>query len=65
MREIYVGKNRKTAIEECAPGLANRFDVYVRHDQDKEMRGGDDNFALGFEALIKDRLVVGSPEDCV
>ena len=65
MREIYVAKDRKTAIEECRPGLAHRFEVYVEHGQDKEMPEGDASFDLDFEALIEDRLIVGSPQECV
>ena len=29
------------------------------------MPAGDDTFALPFEELIKDRLIVGSPDECV
>lgn len=64
MREIYVAKDRKTAIEECRPGLGRRFDVYVEHGQDGEMPPGDDDFKMGFEDLIRDRLIVGSPDEC-
>ena len=65
MREIYVAKDRETALRECRPGLANRFDVYVTHGQDGEMPAGDDNFDQDFEALTRDRMLIGSPDDCL
>ena len=57
--------DKKTALAECRPGLENRFQIYVQHGQDREMPAGDDSFAKGFEDLVRDRLIVGSPDECV
>ncbi|HYB43973.1 MAG TPA: LLM class flavin-dependent oxidoreductase [Candidatus Methylomirabilis sp.] len=64
IKEVYVARDRRTAIEECRPFLEAKYKAYASWGQDKALPRGD-SFDLGFEDLVKDRFIVGSPEDCV
>jgi alkanesulfonate monooxygenase SsuD/methylene tetrahydromethanopterin reductase-like flavin-dependent oxidoreductase (luciferase family) len=63
-REIYVARDRATAIREAAPWLFPKYEVYTSWGQDKALPAGDD-FAGNFEQLLDDRFIVGSPEECI
>jgi alkanesulfonate monooxygenase SsuD/methylene tetrahydromethanopterin reductase-like flavin-dependent oxidoreductase (luciferase family) len=63
-REIYVADSRRAAIEEAAPWLFPKYQVYTSWGQDKALPTGDD-FAGEFEELLDDRFVLGSPEECI
>lgn len=63
-REIYVAKDRDTAIREAAPWLFPKYQVYISWGQDKALPAGDD-FSGDFDALLRNRFIVGSPEECL
>lgn len=63
-REIYVAKDRDTAIREAAPWLFPKYQVYISWGQDKALPTGDD-FSGEFEALLRDRFILGSPDECL
>jgi alkanesulfonate monooxygenase SsuD/methylene tetrahydromethanopterin reductase-like flavin-dependent oxidoreductase (luciferase family) len=63
-REIYVAKDRKTAIREAGPWLFPKYEVYTSWGQDRALPSGDD-FSGDFEQLLNERFILGSPEECV
>ena len=62
-KEIFCARDRKTAIEQAGPYLFGKYKDYAKWGQDKAMA---DNETLDreFEDLIKDRFILGSPEEC-
>jgi len=63
IKEIFCAKDRATAVAMAGPYLAGKYQDYAKWGQDKVMPGRD-NFAQPFEALLADRFVLGSPEEC-
>ncbi|MBI4081913.1 MAG: LLM class flavin-dependent oxidoreductase [Candidatus Lambdaproteobacteria bacterium] len=63
LKEIFCAMDRKTAIAMAGPYLAGKYRDYAKWGQDKVMPGRD-NFEAPFEALLRDRFVLGSPEEC-
>ena len=64
IKELYVAPDRRTAIQECRPFLETKYKAYASWGQDKALPQGD-SFDLGFEELVRDRFVIGDPDDCV
>ena len=64
IKELYVAPDRKSAIQECRPFLEAKYKAYNAWGQDKALPEGD-SFDVGFEELIRDRFVIGDPDDCV
>jgi len=62
-REIYCAKDRATALEMAGPYLSEKYQTYAQWGQD-EVLPGEDTFQQPFEDLLRDRFVLGSPEDC-
>ena len=62
-REIYCAKDTPTALDMAGPYLAEKYRTYAAWGQD-EVLPGDDSFRQPFEALLRDRFVLGSPEEC-
>jgi alkanesulfonate monooxygenase SsuD/methylene tetrahydromethanopterin reductase-like flavin-dependent oxidoreductase (luciferase family) len=62
--ELYVAETREKAMDEGAPYMANKYKAYYSWGMGKNVPGesGED---LPLEDLVKDRFVVGSPEDCI
>lgn len=62
--ELYVAETREKAFEEGAPYMANKYKAYYSWGMGKNVPGesGED---LPLEELVKDRFVIGSPEDCI
>lgn len=63
-REMYVAKDRETAIREAAPWLFPKYQVYISWGQDKALPRGDD-FSGEFEDLLRNRFILGSPDECL
>ena len=63
IKELYVAPDRRTAIQECRPFLEAKYKAYGAWGQDKALPQGD-TFDVGFEELVRDRFVIGDPEDC-
>ena len=63
VKEIYCAKDRATALEMAGPYLAAKYRDYAKWGQDKAMPA-DETFDLEFGDLLKDRFVLGSPEEC-
>jgi len=63
IKELYCAKDRATAMEKAGPYLAGKYQDYAKWGQDGAMPA-DESFDQGFEDLIKDRFIIGSPEEC-
>ncbi len=63
-KEVFCAKDRKTALEVAGPYLAAKYADYAKWGQDKVMPNGEKSFVSPFEELLKDRFVLGSPEEC-
>ena len=62
-KEVFCAKDRATALELAGPYLAGKYQDYAKWGQDKAMPA-DETFDQGFDDLLKDRFVLGSPEEC-
>lgn len=60
-REVFVAKNREEAIRLCAPYLGAKYKAY--HSWHQEMPEGDRGLGQSFEDLIRDRFIIGSPDE--
>ena len=63
MKEIFCAKDRKTAIEMAGPYLFAKYRDYASWGQDAAMPD-DESFDQEFDDLLRDRFVLGSPEEC-
>lgn len=63
LKEVFVAKDRHTAIAMAAPYLGAKYKDYAKWGQDKVMPDNAD-FSRSFEELTEGRFVIGSPEDC-
>jgi alkanesulfonate monooxygenase SsuD/methylene tetrahydromethanopterin reductase-like flavin-dependent oxidoreductase (luciferase family) len=61
-REVFVARTRQEAVRLCQPFLATKYEVYREWGQDRAMPEGDD-FSTNFDDLVRDRFLVGSPEE--
>lgn len=64
IKELYVGPDRHTALQECRPFLETKYQAYAAWGQDKALPA-EDRFDLAFEQLVQDRFIIGDPEDCI
>jgi alkanesulfonate monooxygenase SsuD/methylene tetrahydromethanopterin reductase-like flavin-dependent oxidoreductase (luciferase family) len=62
-KEIFVARDRQTAIEMAAPYLGKKYKDYAKWGQDKVMPDNAD-FSRSFEELTEGRFIIGSPEEC-
>lgn len=63
IREIFCAKDRRTAIEMAGPYLGAKYQTYASWGQD-QMLPGNENFRQPLDELLRDRFVLGSPEEC-
>jgi alkanesulfonate monooxygenase SsuD/methylene tetrahydromethanopterin reductase-like flavin-dependent oxidoreductase (luciferase family) len=63
MREIFCAKDRKTALEIAGPYLGSKYQTYASWGQDTVLPG-QDTFHQPLDALLRDRFILGSPEEC-
>lgn len=61
IRECYVAGARAAAVAEARPFLEPKYQAYRRWEQDKALPAGE-TFELGFEALARDRFLIGDGE---
>jgi alkanesulfonate monooxygenase SsuD/methylene tetrahydromethanopterin reductase-like flavin-dependent oxidoreductase (luciferase family) len=62
-REIFCAHDRRTALEIAGPYLAEKYGAYARWGQDGALPT-QETFQRPFEELMRDRFVLGSPEEC-
>lgn len=63
MREIFVAESRGEAIRLARPHLEKKYQVYVEWGQHRALPG-DDDMTQPFEALARDRFILGDPAEC-
>ena len=61
-REVFVAPTRVEAIRRAQPYLEEKYKAYRAWGQDKVMPAGDD-FDHGFDELLEDRFLFGSPAE--
>jgi alkanesulfonate monooxygenase SsuD/methylene tetrahydromethanopterin reductase-like flavin-dependent oxidoreductase (luciferase family) len=64
IKELYVAPDRGTAIRDCRPFLEAKYKAYGAWGQDKALPDGE-SFDVAFEELVKDRFIIGDPEDAI
>src|SRR5215475_5574652 len=64
IKELYVAPDRRAAVQECRPFLEAKYKAYGSWGQDKALPEGD-SFDVGFDELVRDRFIIGDPDDCV
>ena len=62
-REVFVAESRDKAMELCKPFLKKKYAAYHEWGQDKAMPEGDDDLGLDFDDLVRDRFLIGSPDE--
>ena len=62
-REVFVAKSRSEAIRLCGPFLAAKYRAYDQWGQGRAMPEGDNDLGVGFGELIRDRFLIGSPDE--
>jgi alkanesulfonate monooxygenase SsuD/methylene tetrahydromethanopterin reductase-like flavin-dependent oxidoreductase (luciferase family) len=62
-REVFVARSRHEALRLCAPFLSAKYQAYQQWGQNKVMPEGDNDLGVDFDELIKDRFVLGSPDE--
>ncbi len=62
-REVFVAKTREEAIRLCAPFLAPKYEAYHQWGQSQAMPEGDNDLGLDFDDLLRDRFLLGSPDE--
>lgn len=63
-RELFVAKDRDTALRICMPYLERKYQTYVAWGQSGALPQGD-TLDLPFDDLRDQRFIIGSPDDCV
>jgi alkanesulfonate monooxygenase SsuD/methylene tetrahydromethanopterin reductase-like flavin-dependent oxidoreductase (luciferase family) len=63
-RELFVAKNRDTALRTCLPYLERKYRTYVSWGQSGALPQ-EDTLDLPFDELRDQRFIIGSPDDCV
>ncbi len=61
-REVFVARTRAEALKLCGPALETKYKAYHEWGQDKAMPKGDNDLGQEFEELLKDRFLIGSPD---
>jgi alkanesulfonate monooxygenase SsuD/methylene tetrahydromethanopterin reductase-like flavin-dependent oxidoreductase (luciferase family) len=62
-REVFVARSREEAIRICAPHLGAKYAAYQQWGQGQAMPEGDNDLAVEFEELLRDRFILGSPDE--
>jgi len=62
-REVFVARDRTEAIRLSRPCLEVKYREYHRWGQDRAMPAGDDDLGQQFDDLLKDRFLLGSPDE--
>ena len=62
-REIFVAGSREHAIRLARPYVEMKYDTYIAWGQHRALPA-DDSMAQPFDALVKDRFVLGDPAEC-
>jgi len=62
-REVFVARSREEAIRVCAPYLGAKYAAYQQWGQNQAMPEGDNDLGVEFDELLRDRFLLGSPDE--
>lgn len=62
--ELYVGEDRRRAFEESAPYMAAKYRSYYAWGMGRNVPG-ESGETLPLEELVKDRFVIGTPDEVI
>jgi alkanesulfonate monooxygenase SsuD/methylene tetrahydromethanopterin reductase-like flavin-dependent oxidoreductase (luciferase family) len=62
-KEIFCAKDTPTAVAMAGPYLSDKYKTYAAWGQDAVLPGNE-SFRQPLEDLLRDRFVLGSPEEC-
>jgi alkanesulfonate monooxygenase SsuD/methylene tetrahydromethanopterin reductase-like flavin-dependent oxidoreductase (luciferase family) len=62
-REVFVARSRDEVIRLCAPFLGAKYQAYQQWGQNEVMPEGDNDLGVEFDELIRDRFLLGSPDE--
>ena len=62
-REVFVARSRAEAIRLCAPYLSAKYQAYNAWGQGQAMPEDDRDLGAEFDDLIRDRFLLGSPDE--
>ena len=60
-RELFVARTREEAMRVCGPYIQQKYAAYQSWGQQRQMPEGDNDLGGGFEELLGDRFLIGSP----
>ena len=63
LKEVFCSSDRRKALEMAGPYLAGKYQDYATWGQDQAMPD-DETFNQAFDDLLKDRFIIGSPDEC-
>lgn len=63
-RDAYCAPDRRTAFETVRPALESFYADRAQLGHDRDLPAGD-RLSGAFEDVVRDRLILGSPEDCI
>jgi alkanesulfonate monooxygenase SsuD/methylene tetrahydromethanopterin reductase-like flavin-dependent oxidoreductase (luciferase family) len=62
-REVFVARSREESIRVCAPYLGAKYAAYQQWGQNQAMPAGDNDLGVEFDDLLRDRFLLGSPDE--
>jgi alkanesulfonate monooxygenase SsuD/methylene tetrahydromethanopterin reductase-like flavin-dependent oxidoreductase (luciferase family) len=62
--ELYCAETRQRAYDEALPSIAARYRSYFQWGMDDNVPG-ESGASLAAEGLVRDRFVIGTPDDCI
>jgi alkanesulfonate monooxygenase SsuD/methylene tetrahydromethanopterin reductase-like flavin-dependent oxidoreductase (luciferase family) len=63
MREVFVAESRAEAVRAARPHLEKKYQAYVQWGQHRVLPK-DDDMTQRFDDLVRDRFILGDPDDC-
>ena len=64
LRELCIAQTAHEALREATPYIREKYRAYAAWGQDRAMPGRE-RFDVPFERLVKDRFIIGGPEECI
>jgi alkanesulfonate monooxygenase SsuD/methylene tetrahydromethanopterin reductase-like flavin-dependent oxidoreductase (luciferase family) len=62
--ELHVAPTHEEAVETARPFLTGKYNAYAEWGQDKVLPG-EESFRVAFDALARDRFILGTPEEVI
>jgi alkanesulfonate monooxygenase SsuD/methylene tetrahydromethanopterin reductase-like flavin-dependent oxidoreductase (luciferase family) len=63
-KECSIARTREAALEAARPYLLQKYKAYAEWGLDKPMPK-EERLAVPYEELVRDRFIVGTPDDCL